>query len=133
MSDLDQDITVTDTDQTSTEEQNYRESMHGVCSFMGWTHIPDIDSTASNAEDNPFASPKQKPVGKLSVNLPTDDWLCSKMDSWNTDTSEVLKQGVCRGTSLSSTVNLMLNGTGSTPARTGWLNLFHSGIVTQPS
>ena len=41
LSDLDQDISVTDTDQASTEEQNYRET---VRSYMGWTHIPDIDS-----------------------------------------------------------------------------------------
>ena len=38
--------------------------MHGVCSYIGWTHIPDIVSTASTAEDNPFAAPKQ-PVGKI--------------------------------------------------------------------
>ena len=27
--------------------------------------------------------PKQQPVGKVRVNLPTDDWLCRKMDSLN--------------------------------------------------
>ena len=53
LSDLDQDVSVTD--QASTEEQNYRET---VRSYMGWTHISDIDSTASSAEDNPFAAPK---------------------------------------------------------------------------
>ena len=50
---------------------------------MGWTHIPDIDTQMSSAEDNPFAAPKQQPVGKVSVNPPTDDWLCRKMDSLN--------------------------------------------------
>ena len=50
---------------------------------MGWTHILDIDSTASSAEDNPFAAPKQQPVGKVSVNLPTDNWLYRKMDGLN--------------------------------------------------
>ena len=79
--------------------------MHGVCSYMGWTHIPDIDSAAPSAEDTPFAAAKQQPVGKISVNLPTDDWLYRKMDSLtsylcNNNCSEVLKQGVCRGTSL---------------------------------
>ena len=53
--------------------------MCGVTSYMGWTHIPDIDV----AEDNPFAAPKQQPVGKVSVTLPTDDWLCRKMDGRN--------------------------------------------------
>ena len=83
LSDLDQDVCVTDTDYASTKEQNYRETMAGVRSYMGWTHIPDIDSAMSSAEDNPFAAPKQQPVGKVSVNLPTDDWLCRKMDGLN--------------------------------------------------
>ena len=45
---------------------------------MGWTHISDMDSAASSAEDNPFPGPKPQPAGKFSVNLPTDDWLCRK-------------------------------------------------------
>ena len=83
LSDLDQGVSVTNTYQASTEEQNYRKTVHGVRSYMSWTHILDIDSTASSAEDNPFAAPKQQPVGKVSVNFPTDDWLCRKMDSLN--------------------------------------------------
>ena len=47
--------------------------MRGVCSYMGWTHIPESDANTSSADDNPFAAPKQQPVGKMSVNLPTDD------------------------------------------------------------
>ena len=35
VSDLDQDISLTDTDQTSTEEQNYREITHGVTFLHG--------------------------------------------------------------------------------------------------
>ena len=81
--DLELDVCVTDTDQASTEEQNYRETMRGVRSYMGWTHIPDIDANTSSAEDNPFAALKQQPVGKMSLNLPTDDWLCRKMDGLN--------------------------------------------------
>ena len=50
---------------------------------MGWTHIPDIDANTSSADDNPFAAPKQQPVGRVSVNLPTDDLMCRKMDSLN--------------------------------------------------
>ena len=37
----------------------------------------------SSADDNPFAAPKQQPVGKVSVNLPTDDCLCRIMDGLN--------------------------------------------------
>ena len=51
--------------------------------LMGWTCIPDMDSAASRAEDNPFAAPKQQPAGKISVNIPTDYWLCCKIDSLN--------------------------------------------------
>ena len=57
--------------------------MCGIRSFMGWSHIPDMDSALSSSEDNPFAAPKQQPTGKISVNLPTDDWLCRKMDRLN--------------------------------------------------
>ena len=58
LSDLDQDVSVTD--QTASEEQNYRETMHGIHSYMGWTHVPDMDSAASSAEDNPIERPKQQ-------------------------------------------------------------------------
>ena len=54
----DQDQTVTDQDQPVSEEQNYRDTMQGIRSFMGWSHIPDIDSTATTSEDNPFVGPK---------------------------------------------------------------------------
>ena len=83
VSDLRQDNSVTDSDQALTEEQNYRETMRGLHSYMGWTHIPVMDTHTSSSEDNPFAAPKQQPVGKVSVNLPTDDWLCSRMDGLN--------------------------------------------------
>ena len=62
LSDLDQDVSVTDTDQATSDEQNY--FWHGIRSFMGWTHIPDIDSATSSAEDNLFAAPKQQQVGQ---------------------------------------------------------------------
>ena len=83
MSDLDKDISLTDTNQVFTEEQTYRETIHGVHSYMGWTHILDIDTHTSSAEDNPFAASKQQPTGKVSVNLPKENWLCRKMDGLN--------------------------------------------------
>ena len=63
LSDLDQDVSVTDTNQAACEEQKYRETMRGVRSYMGWSHIPDMDSSMSCAEDNPFAAPKQATCG----------------------------------------------------------------------
>ena len=50
---------------------------------MRRSHIPDTDSALASFEDNPFAATKQQPAGKISVQLPTDDWLCCKMDRLN--------------------------------------------------
>ena len=82
------DTTVADPDQTLSEEQNYRETMRGIRSFMGWTHIPDMDTAASTADDNPFAGPKAQPTGKISVSMPTDEWLYSKMGKLNLTLTE---------------------------------------------
>ena len=50
---------------------------------MGWTHIPDKDIATATADDKPFAGPKTQPTGKVSVNMPTDEWLCRKMGKLN--------------------------------------------------
>ena len=57
--------------------------MRGIRSYMGWTHIPDVDSGAKTSDDNPFAGPKLQAPGKVSVNLPTDEWLCNKLSKLN--------------------------------------------------
>ena len=54
LSDLDQDPTATDVDQALSEEQTYWKIICGIRSYMGWIHIPDVDSAMSSAEDNPF-------------------------------------------------------------------------------
>ena len=83
LSDQEHEISATDPDLALSEEQNYRETMSGIRSFMGWTHIPEVDSTTSKSEDNPFAGPKSQPTRKVSVTIPTDEWLCSKMGKLN--------------------------------------------------
>ena len=83
LSDQDPDATVTDPDQTLSEDQNYRETMRGIRSYMGWTDIPDIDTTTSTSDDNPFAGPRTQSTGKVSVKMPTDEWLCKKMGKLN--------------------------------------------------
>ena len=70
-------------------DQNYRETMRGIRSFMGWTRIPDMDSAAATSDDNPFAGPKTQPTGKVSVKMPTDEWLCRKMGKLNLTLVEV--------------------------------------------
>ena len=74
-----------DPDQTLSEEQTYRETMSGIRSFMGWTHIPEMDTAASTAS---IAGPKTQPSGKISVSMPTDEWLCSKMGKLNLTLTE---------------------------------------------
>ena len=83
LSDLDPDNSLSDVDQAQSDEQTYRETMRGIRAYMNWNNIPDMDTTQASAEDNPFAAPKIQPAGKISVQLPTDDWLCRKMDRLN--------------------------------------------------
>ena len=53
-----QEAYLSDHDQSLSEEQSYPETMRGIRSYMGWNHIPDIDSGATTSEDNLFAGPK---------------------------------------------------------------------------
>ena len=76
------DATVTDPDQSLSEEQSYRETIRGIWSYTGWTHIPDMDTTAGSS-DNPFAGPRLQTPCKVSVQLPTDEWLCRKLAKLN--------------------------------------------------
>ena len=77
-----------DQDQPVSEEQTYRDTMQGIRSYMGWTHIPKVDSSATTAEDNPFAGPKTVTPGKVSVKMPTEEWLCKKLSKLNLSLSE---------------------------------------------
>ena len=78
LSDQDPDAASADPDQVLSEDQNYRETMRGIRSYMGWSHIPDLDTATTASDDNPFAGPQSQPTGKISVNMPTDEWLCKK-------------------------------------------------------
>ena len=70
LSDLDQGPTSANIDQALSEEETYRETMReALDSFMGWKHIPKLDTATSEADDLPFAAPKLQPVGKISVNM----------------------------------------------------------------
>ena len=76
------------TDQDLSEDANYRETIRRVRSFMGWHQIPDYDSTSSCLDDNPFASSRAKPTGKVSVKFPVDEWLCRKFEKLNVTVAE---------------------------------------------
>ena len=77
-------ITATEKDQSILEEQTYRETMRGIPSFMGWSHNPDMDSSTNPSDDNLFTGPKTQVLGKMSVQLPIEDWLCRKLNKLNT-------------------------------------------------
>ena len=79
----DHEVSFTNPDQSLSEEQSYRETMRGIQSYMGWTHIPDVNSGTKTSDDNPFAGPKLQTPGKVSVNLPMDEWLCNKLSKLN--------------------------------------------------
>ena len=42
-----------------------------------------MDTSAATSEDNHFAGPKTRVPGKVSVQIPTDDWLCKKLSKLN--------------------------------------------------
>ena len=71
-----------ESEQPTSEEQTYRETMSGICSFMGWSHVPDMESS-NPSDDNPFAGPKAPVPNKVSVHMPTEEWLCKKLNKLN--------------------------------------------------
>ena len=73
---------LTEHDLPTSEEQTYRETMRGIRSFMGWSHVPNADST-NPSDDNPFAGPKTPAPSKVSVHMPTEEWLCKKLNRLN--------------------------------------------------
>ena len=65
------------------EEQTYRETMKGIREYMGWSDIPELDSANTGSDDNPFSGPKAVTPGKVSIQMPTEDWLCKKIAKMN--------------------------------------------------
>ena len=50
---------------------------------MGWTHIPDLEYSPATRADNLWIGHHSLPVGKVSVLLPPEDWLCKKLKNLN--------------------------------------------------
>ena len=57
--------------------------MQGIRSYMGSSQIPEVDNTAATSDDNPFTGPKTVTPGKVSVKMPTEEWLCKKLGKLN--------------------------------------------------
>ena len=75
-------------DQEHSEEDNYKETMRGVRSFISWHQIPDFGNSSSSMDDNSFAGSRTQPTGKVSIKLPADDWLCRKLEKLNLTIAE---------------------------------------------
>ena len=61
----DQDLIITDTDQSLSEGHTYRETMRGIRSYMEWTRVLDIDTGTATSDDKAFAGPKLQTPGKV--------------------------------------------------------------------
>ena len=53
------------TENAVSEDQNYRKTVRGVRSFMGWTHIVDFEYSPTSRADNPWTGHRTQPVGKV--------------------------------------------------------------------
>ena len=116
----DPDQTVMDQDQPISEEQNYRETMQGIRSYMGWSHIPEVDNLTATSDDNPFAGPKTVTPGKVSIKMPTEEWLCKKLGKLNLTLTEGYPSRGSEASGLAKDVFLrpprsQSNGTACTP------------------
>ena len=69
---------------------NYRETCRAVRAFLGWNHIPDFELSISDGDrsDNPWKGKHPRKTGKVSVEIPPDDWLCHKMEKLNCRVAE---------------------------------------------
>ena len=69
---------------------NYRDTVRAVWAFLGFTHIPDFEASTSDHDrsDNPWKGKHPRKSGKVSVELPADDWLCHKIEKLNTRAAE---------------------------------------------
>ena len=77
-------------DQELSEEANYRETMRGVRSFMGWHQVPKFDIFLSSLNDNPFTR------AQLTGKLPTDEWFPKKLEKLNITITEGYHQDVLK-------------------------------------
>ena len=63
---------------------NYRETVRSIRSFMGWNHIPTLESDLCE----PWKGKLPKRPARISVAMPPDDWLCQKLEKLNTVVTE---------------------------------------------
>ena len=69
------------TEPSVSEDQSYWEIIRGIRAYMNWNFVPDLELSGATAKDNPFKGTRSQPVGKVSVQLPVDDWFCHKWEA----------------------------------------------------
>ena len=82
---------ISDTEgQEKNKEMNYSETVRAVRAFLGFTRIPDFEASTGyhDRSDNPWKGKHPWRSGKMSVELPADDWLCHKIEKLNTRAAE---------------------------------------------
>ena len=84
---------------------------------MGWTYVPDVDTSSSSANDNPFAAPRQQPLGRINVKLPTDGHLARGISIKSFRGWWPSERRVCQGQSFTKQVVLFT----SKFREVGWL------------
>ena len=85
LSDPDHDLIATDMDQALSEEESYQETVHGIRSFMTWTHILDMDNSSSS-ERCPLSQDTLKRWEKLARN---STYICNQASGFSRCLSQV--------------------------------------------
>ena len=67
------------TEPSVSEDQSYREII--IRAKMNWNFVPDLELSGDTSKDNPFTGTRSQPVGKVSVQLPADDWFCQELEA----------------------------------------------------
>ena len=65
-------------DQVTSEEQNYQGSVRIVSLYIGWNQVSEFESSASLQGHNTFAGSRHQSTCKISVELPSDNWIWQK-------------------------------------------------------
>ena len=65
-----------------TEDMSYRETVCSIRSYMGWHHIPafETDYSEPDKSNNPWKGKNPRKPTRISVAMPSDDWLCQKLE-----------------------------------------------------
>ena len=70
-------------DKTQSKIHSCKETVCCVCSLVGWSDIPDLEYQPSSRDNIPWIGSRSQPVGKASIAVPSDKWLCKKFEDMN--------------------------------------------------